>query len=151
MLTHGNLVSNLFYAADYFGLAPRQIGISFLPLSHVTARHLDCVLFNSGVTVAYCPAFSEVPQYLKEIRPNIFVGVPRIYEKVRDAVLRETASGLKRKIYDWALRIGSFHRDEILAGKRPTSLCWQLANALLYRKIRHALGGRARIFVSGGA
>ena len=45
MLTHGNLVSNLFYARDYFDLAPGQVGISFLPLSHVTARHLDYVLF----------------------------------------------------------------------------------------------------------
>ena len=53
MLTHGNLVSNLFYAKDYFDLGPGQIGISFLPLSHVTARHLDYVLFDCGVTIAF--------------------------------------------------------------------------------------------------
>ncbi len=151
MLTHGNLVSNLFYAAGYFNLAPGQISISFLPLSHVTARHLDYVLFDCGVTIAYCPAVALVPQYLAEVRPTIFVGVPRVYEKLRDKVIRETRAGFKRKVYDWALRVGRAHRDEILAGKRPASLSWKLANALLYSKIHHAMGGRARTFVSGGA
>lgn len=151
MLTHGNLVSNLFYAKDYFDLGPGQIGISFLPLSHVTARHLDYVLFNCGVTIAYCPAIASMQQYLAEVRPTIFVGVPRVYEKLRDKVVREAGAGYKRRIYDWALRVGGAHRAEILAGKQPLSLNWRLANALLYSKIRHAMGGRVRIFVSGGA
>ncbi len=151
MLTHSNLVSNLFYAGDYFSLSPGQIGISFLPLSHVTARHLDYVLFNTGVTIAYCPSFALMPQYLTEVRPTIFVGVPRVYEKLRDKVRTQAAAGFKRKVYDWALRVGRAHRHQILAGKRPMSPSWRLANALLYSKIRKAMGGRARVFVSGGA
>lgn len=151
MLTHGNLVANLFYAEGYFDLAPAQVGLSFLPLSHVTARHLDYVLFNSGVTVAYCPAFTLMPQYLLEVRPTIFVGVPRVYEKIRGKVEHDVGAGFKRKIYDWAQRVGSSHRDEILAGKQPTSLSWKLANALLYSKIRRGMGGRVRCFASGGA
>jgi len=151
MLTHDNLVANLFYAGEYFGLAPGQIGISFLPLSHVTARHLDYVMFSCGMTIAYCPAFTSMPQYLTEVRPNLFVGVPRVYEKVRAKVLRDTAAGFKRKVYEWALRVGGSHRHEILAGKQPRSLSWRLANALLYSKIRDAMGGRAQVFVSGGA
>jgi long-chain acyl-CoA synthetase len=151
MLTHGNLVSNLFYAQKYFDLGPGQVGISFLPLSHVTARHLDYVLFNCGVTVAYCPAFNRMPQYLGEVRPTIFVGVPRVYEKLRDKVRHQTSGGAKRKIYDWALRTGRAHRDEILSSKKPASLSWKLADALLYSRIRQAMGGRARVFVSGGA
>jgi len=151
MLTHGNLATNLFYAADYFDLTPGQIGLSFLPLSHVTARHLDYVLFNSGVTIAYCPTFSLMPQYLAEIRPTIFVGVPRVYEKIRAKVLHDAAAGFKRKICDWAMGVGRSHRDEILAGKQPTSPSWKLANVLVYSKIRRAMGGRVRGFVSGGA
>ena len=151
MLTHGNLAANLFYAQDYFDLGPGQIGLSFLPLSHVTARHLDYVLFNSGVTIAYCPAFTLMPQYLTEVRPTIFVGVPRVYEKIRAKVLHDTAAGFKRKIYNWALRVGCSQRDEILAGKQPRSLSWKLANVLVYSKIRSALGGRVGGFVSGGA
>ena len=151
MLTHGNLASNLFYAADYFDLGPGQIGLSFLPLSHVTARHLDYVLFTSGVTIAYCPIFTLMPQYLAEIRPTIFVGVPRVYEKLRAKVIREAATGFKRKVYEWALRVGGSHRHEILAGKQPISLSWKLANVLVYSKIRRGMGGRVRDFVSGGA
>jgi long-chain acyl-CoA synthetase len=151
MLTHGNLVSNLSYARPYFDLAPGQIGISFLPLSHVTARHLDYVLLQNGVTIAYCPNFTLMPQYLTEVRPTIFVGVPRVYEKLRDKVRREAAKGFKRTVYDWALRVGRAHRDETLAGKQPASLSWRLANALLYSKIRAGMGGRVQLFISGGA
>ncbi|HVP50728.1 MAG TPA: long-chain fatty acid--CoA ligase [Terriglobales bacterium] len=151
MLTHGNLVSNLSYAPGYFGFGPGHVGISFLPLSHVTARHLDYVLFQSGVTIAYCPNFTLMPQYLPEVRPTIFVGVPRVYEKIRDKVRHDTAKGFKRTVYEWATRVGHRHRNEILAGKQPASLSWKLANSLLYSKIRAAMGGRAQLFVSGGA
>ncbi|MGH9524865.1 MAG: AMP-dependent synthetase/ligase, partial [Terriglobales bacterium] len=151
MLSHGNLASNLFYAGTYFNLGPGQVGMSFLPLSHVTARHLDYVLFHCGVTIAYCPAIPLVAQYLTEIRPTVFVGVPRVYEKLRDRVRQQTATGFKRKIYDWALRVGLAHRDEILAGKRPWSPSWKLADALLYSKVRSAMGGCVHVHVSGGA
>ena len=151
MLTHGNLVSNLAYSLDHFRLEPGQVGISFLPLSHVTARHLDYSLFQYGVTVAYCPGFHVLPQYLAEVRPTIFVGVPRVYEKVRDKVRREAGKGLKRTVYDWAMRVGRAHRGQILAGKRPGSMSWKLADSLLYSKIRAGLGGRVDIFISGGA
>ena len=151
MLTHGNLVSNLAYSLDYFHLGPGQMGISFLPLSHVTARHLDYSLFQYGVSIAYCPSFHLLPQYLAEVRPTIFVGVPRVYEKIRDKVLREAAKGLKRSVYEWALRVGRAHRDQILAGQQPSSLSWKLADSLLYSKIRTGLGGRVEIFISGGA
>ena len=151
MLTHGNLVSNLAYSLDHFRLEPGQVGISFLPLSHVTARHLDYSLFQYGVTVAYCPGFHVLPQYLAEVRPTIFVGVPRVYEKVRDKVRREAGKGLKRTVYDWAMRVGRAHRGQILAGQRPGSMSWKLADSLLYSKIRAGLGGRVEIFISGGA
>ncbi|HXP46023.1 MAG TPA: long-chain fatty acid--CoA ligase [Terriglobales bacterium] len=151
MLTHGNLVSNLAYSLDHFRLMPGQVGISFLPLSHVTARHLDYSLFQYGVTVAYCPGFHVLPQYLAEVRPTIFVGVPRVYEKVRDKARREASKGLKRTVYDWAMRVGRAHRGQILAGQRPESVGWKLADSLLYSKIRAGLGGRVDIFISGGA
>ena len=151
MLTHGNLASNLIYAEQYFGFAAGQVAISFLPLSHVTARHLDYVCFNYGVTIAYCPNFVQMPQYVTEVRPTLFVGVPRVYEKIRDKVRHEAARGLKHKAYEWAMRVGRSHREEILAGKQPTSFAWKLANSLLYSKIRQGLGGRVQLFISGGA
>jgi long-chain acyl-CoA synthetase len=127
------------------------MGISFLPLSHVTARHLDYSLLKYGVSIAYCPSFQMLPQCLREVRPTIFVGVPRVYEKIRDQIRWQAARGIKRAVYDWALRVGCAHRDQILTGQRPGSLSWKLADSLLFSKIRSGLGGRAEIFISGGA
>ena len=151
MLTHGNLVSNLTYSLEVFDLKAGHRGISFLPLSHVTARHADYALFQYGVTIAYCPSFQMLPHYLNEVRPTIFVGVPRVYEKIRDTVRRQAAKGFKRAVYEWAMRVGRANRDDILAGRRPSSANWKLADSLLFSKIRAGVGGRAEIFISGGA
>jgi long-chain acyl-CoA synthetase len=151
MLTHGNIVSNLAHSLEFFDLTPRHVGISFLPLSHITARHLDYCLLQYGVPLAYCPNFELLPQYLLEVKPTIFVGVPRVYEKLRSQVVKKASHGIKRPIFRWALSVGRAHRDEFLANGRPHSLSWKLADALVFSKIRQGMGGRAEAFISGGA
>jgi long-chain acyl-CoA synthetase len=151
MITHGNIVSNLRHSLESLNLTPRELGISFLPLSHITARHVDYCLMQYGVPIAYCPNFDLLPQYLKEVKPTIFVAVPRVYEKIRSRVLHEAGSGIKRGIVNWALRVGRAHRDQITAGKRPSSPAWKVSNALVFSKIRENLGGRVEYFFSGGA
>ncbi len=151
VLTHGNLASNISVSLAMYNYAANDVSISFLPLSHVTARHLDYVLFYYGVTLAYCPDFNQLPQCLLEVRPTIFVGVPRVYEKISQKARQETATGLKHSIFEWALKVGCAHRDDILAGRVPSSLAWKLANALVYSKMRKRMGGRAQSFISGGA
>jgi len=151
MLTHGNLAANISVSLAMYDLGPQHSSISFLPLSHVTARHLDYVLFYYGVTLAYCPDFNQLPQFLMEVKPTMFVAVPRVYEKIANKVRQETSSGLKRRIFDWALKVGRAHRDEIVAGKTPSSMAWKLAHALVYSKIRQGMGGQAQSFISGGA
>jgi long-chain acyl-CoA synthetase len=134
-----------------FNFVPGDTGISFLPLSHITARHLDYCLYLHGVLVAYCPHIEDLPRALLEVQPTVIVAVPRVYEKVREKAALKAAAGLKRAIFSWALRIGDEHREEILAGNTPSSLKWKLANALVYSKIRAGFGGRGRFFISGGA
>jgi long-chain acyl-CoA synthetase len=151
MLTQGNLASNLAHSLDDYPMGVGDVSLSFLPLSHITARHVDYAMFYHGVTVAYCPYIDQLPIALPEVRPTIFVAVPRVYEKIRSRAEALTKSGLKHKIYQWALRVGRNHRDEILAGKRPISPDWKLANRLVFSKIQQALGGRGRIYISGGA
>ena len=150
MLTHGNLASNINVSLDMYDLDKDDLCISFLPLSHVTARHLDYALFNAGVPVAYCPVIEELPQTMKEVRPTMIVAVPRVYEKVYNQV-QNKAHGIKRKLIQWALKVGAANRETILRGETPASFSWKLANALVFSKVREGLGGRARIFVSGGA
>ncbi len=151
MLTHGNLMSNLVYSGEELGMRPDDLLISYLPLSHITARHVDYVMFKVGVSIAYCPRVEEITQALLEVRPTLFVGVPRVYEKIRAQVEARVSSGLKRRLYQWALGVGRRYESETLAGRQPSSLSWALANNLLFARVRHGLGGRIRVFISGGA
>ncbi len=151
MLTHGNIASNLAYSLEAFRWSASDLVVSFLPLSHITARHLDYACFQYGVTLAYCPQFDLLPQALKEIRPHIFVAVPRVYEKVRQEVERKTATGIKHRLFVWALGVGRQHRAEVLQRRVPGSLAWKLADRLVFSKIRAGFGGRVHTFISGGA
>jgi long-chain acyl-CoA synthetase len=151
MLSHGNLTSCAVMASQQAKWVPGDVYLSFLPLSHVTARHVDYVCYLDGVTIAYCAVFDELPRMLQEARPTIIVGVPRVYEKVRQEVERRAAFGIKRKILQWALRVGDRHKEEIARGEDPKNLEWKLADKLVYSKIRHAFGGRSRAYFSGGA
>jgi len=150
-LTHGNLTSNIEHSLDGFDVGPGQISISFLPLSHVTARHADFALLKRGVTLAYCPIIEQLSQVLLEVRPHIFIAVPRVYEKIYSQVEQKAQGVLKRSIYRWALSVGQTHRPEILAGNTPNSLRWKLANKLVYSQLRAKMGGNIEVFAAGGA
>jgi long-chain acyl-CoA synthetase len=151
MLTHGNMASNINYSCRDFGFQPGVTCISFLPLSHVTARCVDLGLLSRGVTLAHLPQIDRLPQTLLELRPHILLSVPRVYEKVHTQVAVKAAKFPRKQIYHWALRTGRKHRREILEGKTPISLAWKLADRLIYSKIRAGLGGRVSTFISGGA
>ena len=151
-LTHGNFAANQNFAAVDFGFNSTDACISFLPLSHVTARALDYVMYNHGAQVAYCTQFDKLPQAMREIRPTVIVGVPRVFEKIRQAVEQKAAqSPVKKRLLGWAIRQGARFADTVYDGRKPSSLLWKLSNKLVYSKVREAFGGRVRIFVSGGA
>ena len=152
MLTHGNMATNIACSMEAFGFGEKdEVSVSFLPLSHVTARHVDFALLYRGVVLAYCPDISQLAQALTEVRPNIFIAVPRVYEKIRQQVILKTVGLPKNAIYRWALSVGRAHRNEILIGKRPTSPSWKIADQLVFSKVRVGMGGNAEEFISGGA
>jgi long-chain acyl-CoA synthetase len=151
MLTHGNLACNFSCSLGEFGLAPGSSSVSFLPLSHITARHVDYALLHGGVTLAYCPFLEELPRALREVRPAIFVAVPRVYEKIRLQAEQTARSFAKRNILEWALAVGHEHRSEILAGETPTAWSWRMADRIVFSQIRQGMGGQVQIYISGGA
>jgi len=152
MLTHGNIASNVNYSLAGFEISSQDSCISFLPLSHITARHLDYAIYTRQATVAYCPGFEKLPAALKEIRPTVLVGVPRVYEKVRQEAERQASlSRAKKRIFGWAIKTGQKHKDEILQGNTPSSLGWKIANKLVFSKIQQGFGGRVRYYIAGGA
>src|SRR5882762_1654114 len=151
MLTHHNMASNIAYSLLGFDMRPGLTSVSFLPLSHVTARHVDFTLLYHGVTLAYCPFMENLPTTLLEVRPTLCVSVPRVYEKIY-AKTEIAARGFPaRAIYQWALSVGRANKATILAGQIPTSPGWKLANKLVFSKIRAGMGGNVETFISGGA
>ncbi len=151
MLTHGNIASNISCSLLGFDMKPGLVSVSFLPLCHITARHVDFALLHHGVTLAYCPFIDRLPQALQEVRPSVFVAVPRVYEKIYAQAELKAKGFPKRAIFDWAVNVGRRNKPQILDGKTPSSPSWKLANKLVFSKIREGMGGRVETFISGGA
>lgn len=148
MLTHDNFVFNALSAASVQDWPPyKEVALSFLPLSHVLERLVDYILFAYGISIAYC-GILEAGDALRRIRPHLFAAVPRFYEKVYDRIMAEGAHGspLKQKIFHAA--IGEALKA-LRSGKK--GLKYRLFDALVYKKIRNAFGGRLRFSISGGA
>src|SRR2546429_8214578 len=124
VLTHGNMASNIAAWLSRFDFHPGQLSISFLPLSHVTARNVDLGLLYAGVTLAYLPNVNQLPQALLELKPSIMVAVPRVYEKIHAQVDQKANTIPKKWIYGCALSVGRRHRPETVTGKTPrTAAC----------------------------
>jgi long-chain acyl-CoA synthetase len=152
MLTHGNLASNVSISTGPLGFSEKDSCISFLPLSHVTARHTDYAFMCHGMRIAYLPKFDLLPAAMKAVRPTVFLGVPRVYEKIRQGVEAKSAgSAVKKGILNFALKVGKKNREATMRGEGPSGLVWGLAHKLVYSKIREAFGGCVGTFVSGGA
>ena len=152
MLTHGNLASNVSYSMGTMGFTDRDSVISFLPLSHVTARHTDYGMMTRGVRIAYLPKFDLLVPAMQAVKPTIFLAVPRVYEKIREGVEGKSAhSPIKRRMLKWALRTGKKQRDKVMRGVKPKGLFYRIADRLVFSKIRKAFGGCVETFISGGA
>jgi long-chain acyl-CoA synthetase len=150
MLTHQNLADNLRHSTDGLRIVEGDSSISFLPLSHALARHLDYAIYGNGGKIAYLPKFDDLVGAMKAVKPTIFLAVPRVYEKVRQGT-EHKATGFRKKILLWAVGQGEKNRKQLMEGKTPGSLGWKIANKLVYSKLKEAFGGQVKFWVSGGA
>ena len=156
ILTHSNFVSNVKTAAEILVFTDRDTVLSFLPLSHVLERMVTFAYIYKGCTIAYAESVETVAANLLEIRPHIMVAVPRVYEKIYSKVMDNvlTSSGLKRKIFFWAVKVGKAYATRKLTGRAIGGFLKfkrNLAHKLVYSKIVEKTGGRIRFFVSGAA
>lgn len=156
MLTHANLVSNVIDAGEKYDFSDRDVPLSVLPLSHVFERTGMYLYIFNGMAVHYAESIEKVADNLREVRPTMFVGVPRIFEKVyAKAKLKASQdSKLKERIFDWAIDVG---KEWALAHERSESVSWTLAakhsiaDKLVFAKFREFFGGRLRFCITGGA
>ena len=157
MLTHDNIFSNVMASMKAIPFDGRDVGLSFLPLSHIFERMAGhYLMFATGTSIAYAESIDTVPINLAEVRPTLVLSVPRLYEKMYARILETALTGsfIKRRIFFWAKGVAGRWADEKLAGREPTgSLARQygIAQKLVFSKLKARTGGRLRYFVSGGA
>lgn len=158
VLNHGNLAWTAEMLGRTAGAAQQDHMLSYLPFAHI-AEQLGC-LHNqacNGFTVYYARSMEELGDHLKEVRPTIFFGVPRVWEKMQAAIedkLRQ-ATGPKAALARWSLGIGRQWHAAVLDGRQPgawLNLRKRLATRLVHDKVKAALGfDRARLLISGAA
>ncbi|MEP0545571.1 MAG: long-chain fatty acid--CoA ligase [Rhodothermales bacterium] len=157
MLTHANICSNARAALEVFDLRPTDEHLSFLPLSHAFERTAGYVAaLAGGCTITYAESIDAVAKNLPEVRPTILISVPRVFEKLYNAVAKSVAEagGAKQKVFDWAVATGKKVAAREAAGKRAGPLLkaqYALAQRLVFSALHEKLGGRIRFAVSGGA
>jgi len=155
VLTHNNLSSNEEVSADSFEMSPEDTAVSFLPLSHVYERVIDYGYLFRGVHVAYVERMEDLPQALLEVHPTLSAAVPRVFEKLYANIMQKghENTGLKRRLFDWAIGVAQRSVKWRAYGERaPLNLrvLWNIADRVVYTKIRDGVGGRMRAFISGG-
>ena len=156
MLSHSNLISNAVDASDPFLFSGRDVSLSVLPLSHVFERGGMYVYIRAGMQVFFAESIDKVPENLKEVRPTIFIGVPRIFEKVFErARLKAVQSGrVNELIFDWAIDVAKEYAT-LTEAKQPIPMALAakhgIADKIVFSKLREFFGGRLRFCITGGA
>ena len=156
MLSHSNLVSNLIDSSGHLSFGEKDIALSVLPLSHVFERQAMYMYLNQGMAVYFAESLLTIGPNLREVRPTVLVGVPRIFEKIYDRIQeRAAASGrASTAILNWSVGVARRYAEYLIAHKPvPGGLKIKhaLAEKLVFTKWRDAFGGRIRLLLSGGA
>jgi long-chain acyl-CoA synthetase len=152
MLSHRNFISNVIATKDLAPFQQNWRALSFLPLNHVYERMLSYLYISHGVSVYYAESLETIAANLKEVKPHIFVTVPRLIEKVYEKIVSKGAelTGIKRALFFWALNLGIKYEQNGANGWWY-DLQLKLANKLIFSKWREALGGNIVCIVSGGS
>lgn len=156
MLTHENVLSNLRAVVPVLDLQPQDVALSYLPLSHVFERMVTYLYLHEGLSVCHAESLDTLARDLQLVRPTVMTGVPRVYEKLHGRILDvvATAPAFRRRIFDWAVRVGTEASAVRRAGRTLSPFLKMqetVADGLVAAKIRERVGGRLKLAVSGSA
>lgn len=151
MLTHKNLVTN---ALSTLGHVPKDAKktISFLPINHVFERGFNHMCIRLGIKVFYASSSATLVEEIQEIKPHVFITVPRLLEKIYDAIYSKgmDLKGIKKGIFFSSLRSAEKYEDYKTPGLlQKAKLAFD--NKMVFSKWREALGGEIKVIISGGA
>lgn len=153
MLSHKNIVSNIFDAMPAFTFAQKgEKALSFLPLNHIFERTVSYIYIDAGLSIYYAESMETIGDNLREVKPMVFTTVPRLLEKVYERILGKglELKGIKRALFFWALELGKKY-DNHVDGGWWYNMQLKLANKLIFSKWREALGGNVKAIVTGSA
>ncbi len=151
MLSHDNILSNVLACIPCLPDLHMKV-LSFLPLNHIFERMITYYYFYKGASIYYAESMETIGDNLKEVRPHMFTTVPRLLEKVYDKIMAKGSdlTGIKKKLFFWAHDLAT--RFEINQNQGVWfNMQLALANKLIFKKWREALGGNLICIVSGGA
>lgn len=156
MLTHRNLCENVKSCSTVIRLDESDSSLSFLPLSHAYERTGGYyLLFACGARINLAESIETISMNISEAKPTIIFTVPRLFDRIKASILKSvtTDGGIKEKIFFWAAKTGEKYHRQLDTGNVSSFLTLQhnLADKLVYTKIRKKFGGKLRYFVSGGA
>jgi long-subunit acyl-CoA synthetase (AMP-forming) len=154
MLTHGNLAFIAVTAQEILPVGAADRLISYLPLSHIAEQVVSHLLsLATGACVYFAESLEKLPENLREVRPHLFLGVPRVWEKIQAGMQAAgaQASPLRRRIVAWARAVGLAGGYADQEG-RPRPWSYALADRLVFSKVRERLGfDEARMLVVSAA
>ena len=151
MLSHRNILTNVQSSSTCLPQGTRSC-LSFLPLNHIYERMMSYLYLFNGVAVYYAESMDTIGENLKEVKPQMFVTVPRLLEKVYDRIMNKGAelTGVKKRLFFWAHGLAArFELNKSMGFWYDWQLA--LANKLIFSKWREALGNQIVAIVSGGA
>ncbi|WP_137725672.1 AMP-dependent synthetase/ligase [Prescottella subtropica] len=157
ILTHRNLLSEvrgILNASIGEVARPGNRMLTFLPLAHVLARAVSLAMFEAGGMQAHWSNFGTVAGQFERFRPHVILGVPRVFEKVRDAAAASADRGgrIPREIFRFAEDTAVAYSEALDAGgpSRRLKALHAVADRLVYRKLRAAIGDECWWAISGG-
>ena len=153
MLSHNNVVSNVISSSKRLPLTiGNATALSFLPVCHIFERVILYIYMYNSVSVYFAESVETIADDLREVKPEVMTAVPRLLEKVYDKIYAkgEELSGLKQKLFYWAVNIGLKYEPYRQNG------AWyefnlKIAKKLILSKWKEALGGNLELICSGSA
>ena len=156
MIDYENVAYQFINHDDRLAVVEGNVSMSFLPLSHVYERMWVAYVFHKGVINCYLDDTNRVAEALKEVKPHYMCVVPRLLEKIYTKIYEnvQKQSVLKRVVFATATRIAKIQLGRTKKGKYPSFILkklYNLADKLVFQKLKAALGGNIQMIPCGGA